>query len=502
TERRAGRYPKARQAIDAAQEVLTGVDYEPVHAEHALEHSRVLDGVGEHDAALATVTKAVEFAALSRQWELLRQALAKRMFIIGVKQHRPEQALHDWPLVLALAGSDPGRRAAARSQRSSILRVQGKYAEAEQELRAALAVQVETPQVHPMSVADTRNRLGAVLQLAGRPAEAETELRAGLELVSQSLEPDHLHVLTIRNNLGNVLHSQGKYEQALVQHRASVDSEGRVLGVDNPRTARARVNLGGTLISLHRYEEAEVELNSALTALEEAYGADYPGLGLVHSKLAHLEAMQGRYTEALTHGRAAVDITEKAHGPRHPTVGARRGNLGSIFHQQGRLDEAEVELRAALSVTLEALGLEHPGAAEIRVELAAVLMKRDDYQQVAEESRIALAHLSADTDPEVLFTAQRLRAESLLALGQEQEAVTFTQEVWDGRQDDEPPQLLGARAFLLSRVLWNVEEPARDRHRARTLAQAALGYYQTAGDEFEDQIREIEQWSSTVAANR
>ncbi|MEM7156143.1 MAG: serine/threonine-protein kinase [Myxococcota bacterium] len=494
SERLAGRFKNARVAIEEAEQLLTDVDYGPASSERALEQGHILTGLGEYEAAVGALTQSVTLASESRQWDVLRRALAKRMYVIGVRRQQPEVALHDWPLVLALAKHDPVAENQARSKHSSILRVQEKYKEAETELRTVLASRQQLPGTSPLSLADAHRGLGAVLQMQGRSEEAEVELRAALELSLQSVDADHLTVATARNNLGNVLAAQGKLEDALSEYRQAIESELRSLGSDSPRPALARVNMANALVEMKRYDEAETELNTALAVLEKTMGADHPAVADVWRFLARLLTEQGRFEEATVHARAAVEGTLKRVGPGHPAVATARTDLGTVLRAQGRTAEAEQELRAALKGKLEALGPDHPTTGLTRTELVLVLMQQEKYAEVATESAVTLEHFDDHTDPDMRLSVQVVRTESLLLLGRHQDALTLAWKNWDERNDDEPPVALGDKAFLLALVTWTIDGPGRDREQAESSAERAREYYRSAGDSAAGRLRRVEQW--------
>jgi tetratricopeptide (TPR) repeat protein len=131
-----------------------------------------------------------------------------------------------------------------------------------------------------------------------------------------------------------------------------------------------------------------------------------------------------------------------------------RNNLANLLKIRGKYEEAEAEHRVALALLEKALAPDHPDVAVSRGNLARLLLKLD---------RTA-------------------------------EALPLAEQAWAHQQDDEIPNEYRAdTAFLLCRILWAVEGPARDRKRARTLAEDALRLYREAGSEY---ASDVQQWLS------
>jgi hypothetical protein len=80
-------------------------------------------------------------------------------------------------------------------------------------------------------------------------------------------------------------------------------------------------------------------------------------------------------------------------------------------------------------------------------------------------------------------------------LGRLDEALPLAEAAWKRRQaDDIPSQLRAQTAFLLARLLWIIEGPARNRSRARALAEDAAASYARAGEAQAERLGEVERW--------
>lgn len=107
---------------------------------------------------------------------------------------------------------------------------QGKFAEAEQEWRGWLALQVRIRGLESLDTIATRNHLAATLDAQGKHAEAEHEFRQVLSIGERVLGADHPEVLRSCFNLAWFLEKQGRLTEALELARRAEDGLKRVPG--------------------------------------------------------------------------------------------------------------------------------------------------------------------------------------------------------------------------------------------------------------------------------
>jgi tetratricopeptide (TPR) repeat protein len=190
----------------------------------------------------------------------------------------------------AAAEAAPARdlRARALAPLGDVLPVQGRYAEAERELRAAAEA---APARDLWTRARALASLGDVLRLQGRYAEAERELRAAAEVyrfpreggvvLGSHWSDDLLVHIAISVSLGNVLSDQGEWESSR-------------LCLEQARTALLNT------LSLNRWPEAVGNLmathgslfETGLWVSEQGYRVDRSRLDLLWEGLAFADAAQ------------------------------------------------------------------------------------------------------------------------------------------------------------------------------------------------------------------
>jgi Flp pilus assembly protein TadD len=150
-----------------------------------------------------------------------------------------ERARSEYERAIALAGGAP-ESAGPHNNLGNLDREDGRLADAERELRAALAADPRHAGAH--------GNLALVLQALGRNDEAERVLLEGL-----AMAPD---AATLRSNLGNMYFRRNDLPRALAEYQQAVALD--------PEHADAHNNLGSVLFRLGRLDEAEAEYRTAL----------------------------------------------------------------------------------------------------------------------------------------------------------------------------------------------------------------------------------------------
>lgn len=196
-------------------------------------------------------------------------------------------------LARAILAADP-YYALGHSDLGSALVKQGRYAEAEVELREAIRLKPDYVQAH--------NNLGNVLGIQGRLTESEQEYRQVVRMAPDYAEAHY--------NLGNILSKQGKIGEAEQEYREALRlapgdarfhnnlgalyfNQGKVGEAEQeyreairlkPDHAEAHLNLGYALILLGKHEEAGRELKLYLE-----FAPDAENRAEVEALIQHLE---------------------------------------------------------------------------------------------------------------------------------------------------------------------------------------------------------------------
>jgi tetratricopeptide (TPR) repeat protein len=289
-----------------------------------------------------------------------------------------EEAEHALDRAVALAerveGEDTATlRVLALADRAALARTLGRYEEAEQRYRGALA------QADPGSLdeATVANDLAVTLKFVGKLDEAECLYGRSLAILERELGPDHPDLATLFHNLGGLAHARGDYAAAEPPARRSVELRRKAFGDDHPAVA------------------ADV---AALAAVLDALCLD---------------------AEAEQLFRDSIAVFERSFGPTHYEVAFNRGQLAALLFRTGRLGEAEELYRRALADLEELLGSDHPDLAPPLNNLAVLLAARGDRGAAVALHRRALAILESSVEPDhpTLLACR----ENLAGLGEKEE---------------------------------------------------------------------------------
>jgi tetratricopeptide (TPR) repeat protein len=253
-----------------------------------------------------------------------------------------------------------GIRIRTLSIAGDILRIQGEYVRAEDDLEEALAISVAAFGEASEEAAEARNNLGVLYKYCGRFEE-------GLKLYSHALRPiiaihghTSLATATLYHNIGGILHARGDFAAAEPPARWAWEISRKLLSEDDPRTMADATAYAAVLDGLERYDESEPIYRQALAVSERAYGLEHYEVAATLHNLAAVLAARGHCKEAEEHYRRALAIKEKLLGAGSPDVALTRNNLGKLLTDMGRPAETLPLLEAAVAVLEPRLAPGHP----------------------------------------------------------------------------------------------------------------------------------------------
>jgi tetratricopeptide (TPR) repeat protein len=327
----------------------------------------------------------------------------------------------------------------------------GKFAEAIEPAKQALAVCEKTLGSDHWQTADARRTLETLRTIASLPqegqramaslgslfeeanvlqsrakyADAEKILRNVTDKTRRWLGEDHPDTAACYNNLALNLRSQGRYADAQPFYQRALDICRKVLSEDHPDTATCYSNLALNLKTQGQYAEAQALSQRALDIWRKVLGEDHPHTASGYNNLAGNLDAQGRYAEAQPLLQRALGIRRQALGEGHPLTAANYDNLALNLRQQGRYAEAQSLLQRALEIYRKALGESHPDTAESYNILASNLDAQGRYaeaqpllQRALDIYRKALGESHPDT-----ARSHNDLANNLDAQGRPQEAI-------------------------------------------------------------------------------
>ncbi len=240
-----------------------------------------------------------------------------------------------------------------------VLRVLGKYEEAEQICRDALEKSRRLiGNKHPETLSAI-NQMGILADEMGKYDRAALLFRELLEGRQRILGDDHPATLTSINNLAESLKMLGNYDEAVLYYRKAIEHRRRVLGGEHPETLISMSNLGFMCVTLGKYQDAEQLFRMTLNARRRVLGSDHPStlisifaMGYVYESMDRLEDAEVCHREALERRRNAL-------GKNHADTLTSMNSLGGVLNRAGKHEEALVYIREALDNKIRLLGKEH-----------------------------------------------------------------------------------------------------------------------------------------------
>ena len=288
---------------------------------------------------------------------------------------------------------------------------QGRYDEAEELCRRALAGREEKlGPTHPSTLRTVQN-LATVLTGKGQYGEAEELYRRALADREEKLGPTHPSTLGTVQNLATVLTGKGQYDEAEELYKRALAGSEEKLGPTHPSTLRTVQNLAIVHADKGRYDEAEELYKRALAGREEKLGPTHPDTLRTVQNLATVLEDKGQYDEAEELYKRALAGREEKLGPTHPSTLRTVQNLANVLADKGQYDEAEELYKRALAGREEKLGPTHPDTLGTVENLANFLTREGRYDEAEELYKRALADREeklGPTHPSTLRTVQNL----------------------------------------------------------------------------------------------
>jgi len=412
-ERDAGRFELAQGELDTARAHLRvgPIEYGPVQTEVALEEAFLFDRRGRYDDAERALGKTMHLAAQWGQRDLLRAAVIRRLFVVGFRQQRFDEAMQLRDLAEGLAEGDPLAQSRVLSNLGSIYHAAGKYERAQEALAETLAIRTEHLGPNHLQVAKAANNLAGTYYGTGNYDEAARLYARVIAIRTEALGPQHPDVATSTNNLGGVRLGQGHYAEAATLLERALEVRREVLAPEHPDVAQSLHNLAmartksgqwkaamplleealsiregsmgpdhpvvahtlGDIASQHEhrgdYVQAMKIAQRARSIVEAALGSDHPVLAVTLEDVARLHALQHQYAEAEQLYARALRIREASQGPAHPDVARMIGNYALLDLERGQVAPAIAKLERGLGILEEGVGLDHPDALQLQLNL-------------------------------------------------------------------------------------------------------------------------------------
>jgi tetratricopeptide (TPR) repeat protein len=387
-----GLYAQARPLIDGAvakRRQLSGLD--PLDLSDSLSHQGELMALqADYDAGEKAYREAI------------------RIESAGLKDRQNQEKL-----------------ASSRYGLGTLLAKQGRYKDAEENLREALERQKALYGATHPAVARTLKDLARAVDDGGNLAAAiplmERAVAMQRELRGTEPHPDLAEVL---NDMGLLLYEKGDSSGAEKFYRESLAMNRRLLGDKHPEIANGLENVAMTEQDRGDLAGAEKLYRQSLEMRRDLLGPDHHEVGRTLANLASLQSDRGETSEALSNMRQVLATYRKAYPPDHPETARILNVIGSWLTIAGEYTEADVYLQEGLAMRQRLFDAHHPDVASSLIALAILQVDEKNYPAAIASARGAKAIYTAALSPDHWRTALAECAEgaALTGLGRYAEA--------------------------------------------------------------------------------
>jgi tetratricopeptide (TPR) repeat protein len=202
--------------------------------------------------------------------------------------------------------------------------------EAENELRAIIAIQKQKLGFNHIDTLSSSHDLAATLSRKGQFSEAETLYREILESHVKAPHPDRRAELNSRHEFARVLVEQGKFDEAESQYHELLAARIRIIGIDHPRTLITRFRVADLSAKLGRLSESEQLFTAVLNDGVRVLGSNHPDTLKIRSGLAKVLELEDRISEADRQFQLVLDGRQKVLGSYHPLTRETQAALNNL----------------------------------------------------------------------------------------------------------------------------------------------------------------------------
>jgi tetratricopeptide (TPR) repeat protein len=221
------------------------------------------------------------------------------------------------------------------------------FAAMEKVLQEAVRIEAAMPNPDPLRMARRVHRLGIARHKNGRLEDAVPALEKALALHEQSYGEGHAATADLLSDLGAIYRAQGNHEAAQNVLRRALRIHENAFGYDSKETVRDLHNLAGSLEESGDPEGAASQYERALLLKERIIGGDLDELGEMQFSLAGMYIGWSNFGRARELLAEALGIFKRKKGPR---LAVTYETLAQVEECSGRYLEALKEMALAAKV--------------------------------------------------------------------------------------------------------------------------------------------------------
>lgn len=199
----------------------------------------------------------------------------------------------------------------------------------------------------PMYLARSLAYLGQVYSSTGKYAQAEEQLKMALAIRQDKLPETHELIAASYNDLG-LAYSQTDVDKAIDYFDKAIEMYATLHGADHPKIAITNTNLGMAYRSLKLYGDAITNFEEALKVWQAVYSQPHPSQAFVFLNLGQTYAIMGDLQPALEYYEKGLAIYKSTHGKKHPDIAYAYNLIGKVKVTQRKFDEALANYQQAI----------------------------------------------------------------------------------------------------------------------------------------------------------
>lgn len=273
----------------------------------------------------------------------------------------------------------PELEAAVRDALGRTYQGLGLYPEAEEHLRAALAIRVKLYGRENLDVAMSLHNLAELERDCTRPGDAEPLFREALAIRQKLRGEEHVETATTLYSLAETVQGNRKLDEAEPLHRRALALFQTLRGPEHPDIARCLTGLGLLMTNREDYHAAEPYFRDALAMNRRLLGNGHPEVAGSVINLAKSLHVTGDYAVADALFRAGIATYRTLLGDEHDNVAWGLHRYALLLQSMGEYTQAAALLREALATYRKTLGDDDPYVARTLNSLGTVLLDAGDY---------------------------------------------------------------------------------------------------------------------------
>lgn len=240
---------------------------------------------------------------------------------------------------LAARSLSPGQQLITQSNRGFLFLHQGRNDLALTTLQGALAtIETQTDQ-NSLEYAQLLSYLGNLYLATGEYAQAEEQLRMALAIRETLVGKNSELIAASYNDLG-LIYSTTDPNKALDHYEKALAIYESVHGKDHPKIAIANTNIGFAYRTLEFYGDAINNFEAALVIWQKIYPQEHPTKAFIYFNLGQTNLKMNNQVAAGEYYEKALKMYRKSYGKKHPAIGTVLNAIGRLKLASGAYDEA------------------------------------------------------------------------------------------------------------------------------------------------------------------